>query len=300
MADNMLFTVIICFIAGVGAGLGTGFAGLSAAVVITPLLVAFLDIDFYVATAIALASDVLASLISAIVYGTKKNIDFKNAIVMMIFVILFTVVGSFVANFVNKAVNNRDIMNLFPVVITMAMGLKFILKPIKTTKESQKEKSKRRRFIESMLCGIYIGFLAGFAGAGGGMMLLFALTILLKYELKTAVGTSVLIMSLTAFTGAMTHFITIAADSTMSVRWEVLIMCIIFTFIFANIGSLIANHVSNITLNRTTGIILITSSLSVLFVTYLWPLMYNQPEAIATIVETELLRYKSYIPILRI
>ena len=40
----MLIKLIICFIAGIGAGLGTGFAGMSAAVVISPMLITFLDL----------------------------------------------------------------------------------------------------------------------------------------------------------------------------------------------------------------------------------------------------------------
>lgn len=55
-----------------GAGLGTGFAGMSAAAVITPMLTTFLGIDPYVAVGIALASDVLASAVSAYHYGKNK------------------------------------------------------------------------------------------------------------------------------------------------------------------------------------------------------------------------------------
>ena len=55
----MLYTFVICFIAGIGAGLGTGFAGMSAAAVISPMLITFLHMEPYMAVGIALASDVL-------------------------------------------------------------------------------------------------------------------------------------------------------------------------------------------------------------------------------------------------
>lgn len=58
-------SILICFIAGMGAGLGTGFAGMSAAAVISPMLITFLDVPAYQAVGIALASDVLASAVSA-------------------------------------------------------------------------------------------------------------------------------------------------------------------------------------------------------------------------------------------
>ena len=39
-----MFRFLICFIAGLGAGLGTGFAGMSAAAVISPMLITFLGL----------------------------------------------------------------------------------------------------------------------------------------------------------------------------------------------------------------------------------------------------------------
>ena len=90
-----LITTAICLLAGIGAGLGTGFAGMSAAAVITPMLVTFLGIEPYTAVGIALASDVLASAVSAYTYGKNKNLDIKNGLVMMITVLIFTVAVSY-------------------------------------------------------------------------------------------------------------------------------------------------------------------------------------------------------------
>jgi len=95
-----LVAFIVCFIAGIGAGLGTGFAGMSAAAVISPMLITFLGMDPYMAVGIALASDVLASAISAYTYGKSGNLDIKNGAVMMASVLCFTLVGSYVASLV--------------------------------------------------------------------------------------------------------------------------------------------------------------------------------------------------------
>ena len=64
--------IIVCIIAGLGAGFGTGIAGLSAAAIISPMLITFLGADAYEAVGIALASDVLASAVSAVTYGKIK------------------------------------------------------------------------------------------------------------------------------------------------------------------------------------------------------------------------------------
>ena len=246
---ELFITIIVCLLAGCGAGLGTGFAGMSAAVVITPMLVTFLDMPAYSAIGIALASDVLASGVSAYTYHKNKNIDIKNGIVMMLAVLLFTFVGSFIASFVPN-----DAMGGTSVFMTTLMGIKFIVKPVNTTKEAMNAVSPKKRLVQSVIFGMLIGFICGFVGAGGGMMMLMILTMVLGYELKTAVGTSVFIMTFTALTGAISHFV---IDSNTP-DLLVLILCILFTLIFARIGAVIANKVSSKTLNRATGIILVT------------------------------------------
>ena len=95
---NVLFTVLVTFFAGMGAGLGTGFAGMSAAAVISPMLITFLHMDPYMAVGIALSSDVLASAVSAYTYHKNKNLDIRNGLIMMASVLVFTVVGSWVAS----------------------------------------------------------------------------------------------------------------------------------------------------------------------------------------------------------
>lgn len=254
----MLIKIIVCLIAGIGAGLGTGFAGLSAAAVISPLLVTFLDIPAFEAVGIALASDVLASAVSAYTYGKNKNLDIKNGIVMMLCVLVFTTIGSYAASFLPNTA-----MGSFSVFMTMILGIKFIVKPVNTTKEAMENMPKKERLIKSVIGGILIGFICGFVGAGGGMMMLLVLTTVLGYELKCAVGTSVFIMTFTALTGSVSHF---ALSSIPDL--SCLIFCVLFTFIFARVGASFANKASTKTLNRATGIILTLLGIVVLAVRF--------------------------------
>ena len=220
---KLLFTIIVTFFAGMGAGLGTGFAGMSAAAVISPMLITFLDMDPYMAVGIALSSDVLASAISAYTYGKNKNLDVRNGLIMMVSVLTFTVIGSYVASLVPPAT-----MGGFSVCMTFLLGIKFIVKPVMTTKETMLAVSAKKRAIQSLVCGVIIGFICGFVGAGGGMMMLLILTSVLGFELKTAVGTSVFIMAFTALTGAISHFAIGGAPD-----WTVFVLCVVFTLIWA-------------------------------------------------------------------
>lgn len=239
--------VAACFLAGAGAGIGTGFAGMSAAAVVGPVMITFLGMPAYHAVGIGLASDVLASAVSAYTYKKNKNIDIKNGIAMMAFVLLFTMAGSYVAS---KVPNTT--MGSFSVFMTMLLGIKFIVKPVVTTKQAMEAIEPRKRLVQSVVCGSGIGFICGFIGAGGGMMMLLILTSVLGYELKCAVGTSVFIMAFTALTGAVSHFRIGGLPDMTS-----LVLCIIFTFIWARIAAVIANRSDTKTLNRVTGIVLI-------------------------------------------
>lgn len=254
-----MFPFFICFIAGIGAGLGTGFAGMSAAAVISPMLITFLGLPAYEAVGIALASDVLASAVSAYTYGKNKNLDIRNGIVMMVTVLLFTLVGSFVASLVPNTT-----MGNFSMFMTLLLGIKFIVKPVMTTKESMTETNVKKRIVQSILSGIIVGFICGFVGAGGGMMMLLLLTSLLGYELKTAVGTSVFIMAFTAFTGAASHF---AIGGMPDI--PCLIFCVASTLLWARIAAKFANKASAVTLNRATGAVLTVLGVSILAVNYL-------------------------------
>ena len=255
----MIFKILICVLAGLGAGLGTGFAGMSAAAVISPMLITFLDMDPYMAVGIALASDVLASAVSAYTYGKNKNLDIRNGIIMMVSVLCVTMVGSYVASLVPKTT-----MGNFSVFMTLLLGIKFIVKPVVEPKKRFAEATASQKAVRSVICGAIVGFICGFVGAGGGMMMLLVLTSVLGYELKTAVGTSVFIMSATAFTGAASHFAIGGAPDMLS-----LVVCVVSTLIFAQVAAVLANKASPKTLNRVTGAILVILGVAILGVNYL-------------------------------
>ena len=255
---EILWVVLITFFAGMGAGLGTGFAGMSAAAVISPMLITFLHMDPYMAVGIALSSDVLASAISAYTYGRNKNLDIKNGLIMMASVLVFTVVGSYISSLVPSTT-----MGGFSVFMTFLLGIKFIVRPVMTTKEAMATVSARKRAIQSVICGMIIGFICGFIGAGGGMMMLLILTSVLGYELKTAVGTSVFIMTFTALTGAVSHFVIGGLPNI-----PVWILCIVFTLLWARIAAVFANRATPEVLNRATGIILVI--LGIVIMAFQW------------------------------
>lgn len=267
----MFLKFIVCLLAGLGAGVGTGLAGLSAAAVISPMLITFLGMNAFDAIGIALASDVLASGVSAYTYGKNKNLDIKNGKYILISVLIFTVIGSYISSLVPS-----HTMGGFSVAITIILGIKFIVKPvmkIESNSDSSKsidistddiatsieissyniQKEENLRKVKSFIAGIPIGFICGFIGAGGGMMMLIIMTIVLRYELKMAVGTSVFVMTFTALTGAISHFsISGGLPDLLS-----LFLCVVFTLIGAQGAAKFANSASSEKQNKITGYVLL-------------------------------------------
>ena len=255
---DILIKILVCFIAGAGAGIGTGFAGMSAAAVIGPMLITFLGIPAYDAVGIGLISDVLASLVSAYTYKKSGNLDVKNSLPLLISVLTVTMIGSFVASFLPEQAMSGTMQ-----IALIIIGLRFLLKPVTKTREQLETKSPKSRLIKGIIGGVFVGFICGFAGAGGGMMLLLVLTSFLGYPMHLAVGTSVFIMAFTALTGGISHFMIGGVPDILC-----LVLCVVFTLLWARIASVIANKANAKTLNRVVGIVMIVTSVVILAVNY--------------------------------
>lgn len=237
--------IIIYIVSGFLAGIVTGLVGLSAATVIGPMFATFLGMNTYVAIGIALFSDVFASATSALNYYSHKNIDLKKGAVFGAIVVFFTIIGSYFSKDTDPTSLN-SIINF----IVIFLGLRFIIFPVKERQIPMLD-NKHLLFAQIIFWGVLIGLINGVFGAGGGLSILAVLTILLGYDLKTGVGTSVFIMIFTALVGSVTHFI---IGGTLLLP---LLITGFSAFVGANLSSKFANKVNEVVLNRVVGIVLI-------------------------------------------
>ena len=194
-------------LAALGAGIGTGLAGLSAATVMVPILIVLCpsfagETGAYQATAIALASDILGSAVTTWTYAKHRNIDLRRGWVMLACILAMCTVGSYVAFIVGNVV-----LGSFTLFLTFCIGIRFLVKPDTSRKNTagKGEKLDAKGVAISLFFGLTIGFGTGFVGTGGGMMMLVVFTAFLGMELKTAVGTSTFIMTFTALIASVSH-----------------------------------------------------------------------------------------------
>lgn len=250
---------IVYVVAGLIAGILTGLVGLSAAVVIAPIFATFLGINPFTAIGIALASDVFASGVGAVNYYKHKNINIKGALILTGVVVLFAIVGSYTSFFIPPFTLNSTI-NIFVFVL----GIRFIVYPVKSGAEITLLSRRKWIIIQTLLWGSIIGFIAGFFGGGGGLSILALLTLLLKYDVKKAIGTSLFVMAFTALVGASAHFIIEGL-----VLWIPLLVTSVAAVIGAYGSSLLANKVSERQLSRIIGVFLLLDGVALILVHYL-------------------------------
>ena len=243
-------------IAALGAGIGTGLAGLSAATVMVPVIIVLCpsfsgETGVYQATAIALASDILGSAVTAYTYAKNKKIDLKRGWLMLTCIVTMCTVGSYVAFLVGNIV-----LGSFTLFLTFCIGIRFLVKPDTSRKEQalRGEKLGLKGIIISLFFGLPIGFGTGFVGTGGGMMMLIVFTAFLGMELKTAVGTSTFIMTFTALIASVSHIF--IHPAIVFEKWPVMLVCITVATAASLISARFANRVKNRTVGLVTGAVL--------------------------------------------
>lgn len=243
----MIKMLIVCIASGLASGIGVGFVGMSAATVLSPMLIAFLGCPWYEAVGIGLMADVPAAAIAAWTYRKNGCIDLKNGRWMLAAVLVMVVVGSYLSQYMPDSE-----MGLFSVAMTLFMGVKFLFGSAGENRRSFMKDEKRGRLL-SLLAGGYIGLYCGFVGLGGGLMMLFVLNVILGYEIKMAVGTSVFVMTFTALIGALSHF----TFGNVTAYLLPLLISTVVTFLCSAAASVIANKISAEKARRVTGGILV-------------------------------------------
>lgn len=261
--------LLICALAAALAGIGTGLAGLSAATAMVPMLIVLCptfggEHGAYMATAIALASDILGSAVTTAVYAKNKNIDLKRGWILTLCVIAMCAAGSVAAYF-----THQQVLGGFSLFLCVAIGIRFLVKP-----DSGEERQggaaaglSVKQVAVSLFFGLTIGFGTGFFGSGGGMMMLVVFTAMLGYERKKAVGTSTFIMTFTALIASVSHIL-IEPDVILQCR-EHLLVCIVAATLFSLISARFANRVSGKVVGYVTGAVLLGLGLTMVYLNYM-------------------------------
>ena len=230
----VLYTLLV--IMGLITGAITGIVGASGVVVVVPILLLLTGVDTHTALGVSLMVDFIASIIVTFTYFRKGNVRLLSGLWM----IIGTVAGSQIGVLFAHKIPDSNLGLSFGIGI-MVIGIGMIIKgiidylknrkkststdisetPINTdevviedrlegtvpnTEEitvisSSKFKRKWLEIIVLILLGMVIGLISGLFGAGGGILLIFVCTGVLGLSLHEAIGTSTMVMCITALSG---------------------------------------------------------------------------------------------------
>ena len=245
----------IYILAGLAGGVLTGMAGLTAAMVLTPILSGACGWAAYDATTITLIANVPSALVTSWTFYKKGNMDIKRGMPVAIVSFLGAVVGSYLGYLFSQASENG--ISYIVIVSNLFMAAKFFM-PAKKKEENltaAEEKKAKTKGVLALALGFVIGVECGFMGSTGGVLMLMVLTMLLGMETKLAVGTSSLVMMLVALTGAVSH-VAMGAELELIPSIVMTVACAI-----GAVGSSrFANKVEEKTLNRAAGLVLLLVS----------------------------------------
>ncbi len=235
-----MLDIIIYLTAGTFGGIITGLIGLSAVDTIAPLLVIFLNYNIYTSISLSLASDVFSSIASTYVFYKNNHVKPKYAFLLVAFAFTGIIAGSFLS----KITPSLYLLTL------SAIGI--ILAGIRITKNKQMKFSKHIKHKKAFvfIMSLLIGFIAGYFGAGGGLMILTLLVLAFNFKIHDAVGTSVLSMTFIALFGAVFHYTNIPFSLSP------LIYLAPSSFISAYFTSKYANKLNEEKLSKIAGYII--------------------------------------------
>ena len=250
----MLYLIYI--LSGLAGGVLTGMAGLTAAMVLTPILCGVCGWSGYDAVTLSLIANVPSAMVTCWTFYKNGNIEMKRGAPIAVVSFLGAIVGSWLGYLFSMVSENG--ISYFVIISNLFMALKFFM-PVKEKKENltaAEERKAKTKTVIALILGFLIGIECGFMGSAGGALMLMVLTMVMGMDTKLAVGTSSMVMTLVALTGAVSH-VAMGATVDLIPGIVVTVMCTI-----GAVGSAkFANTVDEKLLNRTAGVVLLLVSL---------------------------------------
>lgn len=117
-----------------------------------------------------------------------------------------------------------------------------------------------KNVLVSIFAGLFIGFVNGFLGAGGGMLLVPILTIFLGFESKVAHSTAVFVIAPICLISGVTYIV------KGIVNWEILLPVAIGTVIGGVLGTFLLKKLKNDVINIIFWCVMIFAGVWILVV----------------------------------
>lgn len=208
---------ILGFISAVIIGISLGLIGGGGSILTVPVLVYLLQEDPVISTAYSLFIVGTSALVGAALAYRKGNVDVKTGVIfgipsiITVYITRKFIVPSIPAEMFSiggvDVTKTSFIMLLFAVLMVAASVS--MIRGRKDAEERKDVKFDGKKVLMILAEGVIVGVLTGLVGAGGGFLIIPALVLFSGLPMKTAVGTSLMIIatkSLIGFTGDLSNY----------------------------------------------------------------------------------------------
>lgn len=242
------------YLGAVLIGISLGLIGAGGSILTVPVLVYLFSIDAVLATTYSLFIVGTTSIAGSLTYFKKGLVHLKTVLLFgipSIISVFFTrayILPAIPHNIFNAGnfTVTKSILLLLLFAVLMIFASYKMIKKCKDCKGDQKQ-VQHSNYRVSILQGTFVGFVTGLIGAGGGFLIIPALVNLLKLPMKTAVGTSLLIISINSITGFLFSLHNSIID------WKLLLMISTIAIIGILVGSFISTKINGSKLKPAFG-----------------------------------------------
>ncbi len=233
-------------------GLSLGLLGGGGSILAVPVFVYVLGFGAKQAIAMSLPVVGATSLVGSISHWRAGRVNLRATGLFT----LTTMAGAFAGARLAALVSGEVQLSLFAATMLVAAGFMFRSRRPNDGAESGPDRlntagQARPSPLTILLSGAGVGLLAGLVGVGGGFLIVPALVLLANLPMKTAVGTSLLVIAANAFAGFAGYLGYVAFD------WEVLLRFTVVAMLGALAGARLVRFVSSAMLRRAFAVFLV-------------------------------------------
>ena len=242
---------IIGYLSSIFIGVVLGLLGGGGSILSIPILVYLFNIEPVLASAYSLFIVGTTSFVGAIPKYRQHLVNIRTGLlfgipsIITIFCTRKWIVPSIpqiIFEFEYITITKRILLlGIFAVLMVLAAI------PMIRGKQEMASRNRRFRFLLVMMEGVIIGFLTGLVGAGGGFLIIPALVFLTGLKFKTAVGTSLFIISTNSLLGFLGDVMNYSMD------WPFLLKITGLAVFGILIGHYLTRYFTGIKLRKTFG-----------------------------------------------
>jgi len=243
----------LAWLGAVSIGLSLGLLGSGGSIITVPVLVYLVGQPEKIAIAGSLLVVGAVALIGALQNAARRRVEWRSVLWFGLPGMAGTWGGAFLSGFVGGAVQ----LSVFALVMLAASVMMY-------RRATYQPAGGPRPAAKVIAEGLAVGALTGFVGVGGGFLILPALVLLGGLAMHMAIGTSLAIIALNAFTGFAKHLQLLEAQG-LALDWTVLGTFVLLGGAGSLAGNYFANRVPQATLRRVFAVFLVLMAALILY-----------------------------------